>query len=341
MAAHNHERFNVYCYSHAPRVDGVTDLIRRHASQWRNTSGLSDERAAQLIREDQIDILVDLTMHMSRNRMLLFSRKPAPVQVTYLAYCSTTGLDTIDYRFTDPHLDPAGSDDSIYSERSIRLPETYWCYQLDEHSPDAGPSPAKRNGDITFGCLNNFCKVSPQALDVWIEILRENPKSRLILHAHEGSHRQRMRDLLKIRGIDPQRLQFLGWVAYYDYLKQYQQIDIALDPFPCNGGTTTCNALWMGVPVITFSGKTAVGRGGVSVLRNVGLTELIAESIQRYVQIASELASNPARLSELREGMRNRMRASLLMDSSRFARNVEAAYRQMWQRWCAKGTGSS
>jgi predicted O-linked N-acetylglucosamine transferase (SPINDLY family) len=215
LAAHNHDRFNVYCYSHAPRVDGETDLIRRHASQWRNTVGLSDERTAQIAREDQIDILVDLTMHMSRNRMLLFARKPAPVQVTYLAYCSTTGLDTIDYRFTDPHLDPAGSDDSVYSETSIQLPETYWCYQFDEHSPEVGPSPAKKNAEITFGCLNNFCKVSPQALDVWIEILRENPKSRLILHAHEGSHRQRVRDLLQSRGIDPQRLQFLGWVSYY------------------------------------------------------------------------------------------------------------------------------
>ncbi len=340
LAAHDRDRFEVYCYSHAPRVDGVTELIRRHASQWRNTCGLSDERTAQIIREDQIDILVDLTMHMSRNRMLLFARKPAPVQVTYLAYCSTTGLDAIDYRFTDPHLDPTGSDDSIYQETSIRLPETYWCYQFDEHSPEVSPSPATKNAEITFGCLNNFCKVSPQALEVWSEILRENPKSRLILHAHEGGHRQRVRDQLQSRRIDSRRLEFMGWVGYYDYLRQYQRIDIALDPFPCNGGTTTCNALWMGVPVITLTGKTAVGRGGVSVLRNVGLPELIADSTQNYVQIANELACNPSRLRELRQNLRDRMRASPLMDSSGFARNVEAAYRRMWQSWCAKGATS-
>ncbi len=170
---------------------------------------------------------------------------------------------------------------------------------------------------------------------MWAEILQNNSNSRLILHAHEGSHRQRVRDLLQGRGIDPQRLKFTGWIPFYDYLRQHEKIDIALDPFPCNGGTTTCDALWMGVPVISLIGQTAVGRGGVSVLHNIGLPELIAESTQQYVRIANDLACDPARLSELRQGMRERMRASPLMDSARFARSVEAAYRQMWRTWCA------
>ena len=165
LAGHDPDRFEVFCYSDVQRSDRFTERLRGHARQWRNIIGLTDERAAQMIREDRIDILVDLTMHMANNRMLLFARKPAPVQVTYLAYCSTTGLETMDYRLTDPHLDPPGMNDGFYSEKSIRLPETYWCYPLDEQTPEAGPSPALSAGEVTFGCLNNFCKVSPEALD--------------------------------------------------------------------------------------------------------------------------------------------------------------------------------
>jgi len=296
---------------------------------------------AQLIREDQIDILVDLTMHTAWNRMILFARKPAPVQVTYLAYCSTTGLDTMDYRLTDPHLDPPGMNDACYSEESIRLPETYWCYSAHEPTPQIGPLPALNAGEVTFGCLNNFCKVSPDTLDLWIQLLRVTPKSHLILHAHEGSHRQRVRDLLERQGIDPQRLKFVASVPLSRYFKLYEQIDIGLDPFPCNGGTTTCDALWMGAPVVTLAGRTAVGRAGVSVLRNIGLPELIAESPQQYVQITTDLAQDLPRLAELRRTLRARMQASPLMDAPRFARNVEAAYRQMWRNWCQQAGSSS
>jgi predicted O-linked N-acetylglucosamine transferase (SPINDLY family) len=339
LAAHDPDLFEVFCYSDVRRPDGFTGLLCRHAKQWRNTVGLTDERAAQLIREDQVDILVDLTMHMAGNRMLLFARKPAPVQVTYLAYCSTTGLETMDYRLTDPHLDPPGMNDSFYSEKSIRLPETYWCYSPDEQSPQVGPPPALRAGNVTFGSLNNFCKVSPQTLDLWIQLLRATPKSHLILHAHEGSHRQRVWDLLERQGIDPRRVMFVGRVPLSEYFKRYEQIDIGLDPFPCNGGTTTCDALWMGVPVVTLAGRTAVGRGGVSVLRNVGLPELIAKTPEQYVQIAAALANDLPRLAELRRTLRARMQASPLMDAPRFARNIEAAYRQMWRDWCKQADG--
>jgi predicted O-linked N-acetylglucosamine transferase (SPINDLY family) len=334
LAAHDADRFEVFCYCDVRRPDHVTGLLRRHASQWRNTLGLTDERAAQLIREDQIDVLVDLTMHTAENRMLLFARKPAPVQVSYLAYCSTTGLDTMDYRLTDPHLDPPGMNDAFYSEKSIRLPETYWCYPLEERSPPVSPPPALIAGEVTFGSLNNFCKVSPEALDLWIQLLRATPKSRLILHANEGSHRQRVRDLLEHQGIDPRRLKFADRVPLSEYYRLYEQIDIGLDPFPYTGGTTTCDALWMGVPVVTLAGRTAVGRGGVSVLCNVGLSKLIAQTPQQYVQIATDLAKDLPRLAELRRALRARMQASPLMDAPRFARNIEAAYRQMWRNWC-------
>jgi protein O-GlcNAc transferase len=335
LAAHDHEHFAIYCYSDVRRSDRFTELIRGQAGQWRNIGGLTHERVAQMIREDQIDILVDLTMHMADNRMLMFARKPAPVQVTYLAYCSTTGLDTMDYRLTDPHLDPPGMDDAFYSEQSVRLPETYWCYASDDRSPEVGPLPALASGEVTFGCLNNFCKVSADALEVWMQVLRATPKSRLILHAHEGSYRLRVRELLQHQGIDPNRLEFVGKVSLLEYLASHRRIDIGLDPFPCNGGTTTSDALWMGVPVVTLAGRTAVGRGGASVLRNVGLPELVAETPEEYIRIATGLAGDLPRLAGLRRTLRVRMQASPLMDAPKFARNVEAAYRQMWRNWCA------
>ncbi|MGA2440074.1 MAG: tetratricopeptide repeat protein [Tepidisphaeraceae bacterium] len=339
LAAHDPDRFAVFCYSDVQRPDRYTGLLRRHAHQWRDTFGLTAEQAAELIRQDQIDILVDLTMHMAKNRLLVFARKPAPVQATYLAYCSTTGLDAMDYRLTDPHLDPLGMNDAFYREKSIRLPETYWCYPLDEQRPQVSPPPALSSGEVTFGCLNNFCKVSPGALDLWTQLLRATPKSHLILFASAGSHRQRVRDLLEHQGIDPRRLNFVDSVPLPQYFSRYHQIDIGLDPFPCNGGTTTCDALWMGVPVITLMGRTAVGRGGGSVLRNVGLPELVAETPAQYVQIATDLAGDLSRLAELRRTLRPRMLASPLMDGPRFARNIEAAYRQMWGNWCTSQQG--
>jgi protein O-GlcNAc transferase len=335
LGAHDHEHFAIYCYSDVRRSDRFTELIHGPAGQWRNIVGLTHERAAQMIREDQIDILVDLTMHMADNRMLMFARKPAPVQLTYLAYCSTTGLDTMDYRLTDPHLDPHGMNDAFYSEQSVCLPETYWCYAPDDRSPEVGPSPALASGEVTFSCLNNFCKVSADALEAWMQVMRATPKSRLILHAHEGSHRQRVRELLQSQGIDPNRLEFVGKASLPEYLASHRRIDIGLDPFPCNGGTTTCDALWMGVPVVTLAGRTAVGRGGASVLHNIGLPELVAQTPQEYIRIATGLASDLPRLAELRRTLRPRMQASPLMDAPRFARNVEAAYRQMWRNWCA------
>jgi protein O-GlcNAc transferase len=340
LSHHDRKQVEVFAYAAVRVVDAMTARLREHVDVWHDTVGLSDQRVAERVREDRIDILVDVTMHMADNRLLVFARKPAPVQVTYLAYCSSTGLTTMDYRLSDPYLDPPGRDESIYSERTIRLPRSYWCYEpMTGISDERGPISDDR-GFVTFGSLNNFAKVSGAALSAWMELLRNVPESQLLLHANEGSHRQRVADRLGEHGIDPGRVRFAGFMAAQEYFALYRQIDIALDTFPYGGGTTTCDALWMGVPVISLAGKTGVGRGGVSILSNLGLGELVADSPQMYVRIAEELGKDQDRLSNLRSTLRQRMEKSALMDAPGFARDVEAAYREMWRETIASELGA-
>jgi predicted O-linked N-acetylglucosamine transferase (SPINDLY family) len=334
LAHHDKKQVEVFGYSQVALHDEITDRLRSYTDGWRTILGLSDAGVADVIRQDQIDILVDLAMHMANSRLLVFARKPAPVQVTYLAYCSTTGLDTIDYRLSDPYLDPPGGDESFYSEKTIRLPETYWCYESIIASSEVGPVPALERGVITFGCLNNFCKISEPALGTWAEVLGAVPNSQLLLSAHQGSHRQRVQQRLERDGIEPSRVQFAGRMPLEKYFDLYRRIDIALDTFPYGGGTTTCDALWMGVSVVSLVGTTAVNRGGLSILSNVGVPELTARSKEEYVRLASALAADLPRLRDLRMTLRGRMEQSPLMDAPRFARHIEAAYRQMWRSWC-------
>jgi predicted O-linked N-acetylglucosamine transferase (SPINDLY family) len=336
LETHDRGNIEVFCYASGDGSDAITDRFRACADAWRDASNFSDEQLTSAVRQDRIDILVDLTMHMAKNRLLVFARKPAPVQVTYLAYCGTTGLRTIDYRLTDPYLDPPGRDERVYSEQSIRLAETYWCYRPFEQTPAVNPLPALQTGHVTFGCLNNFCKVTDLTLAAWSCLLRATPGSQLVLHAHAGNHRQRVRDFLTKEGVSPERLTFVGFVPRAEYFRLYGRIDVALDPFPYGGGTTTCDGLWMGVPVVSLAGQTAVGRGGVSILSNLGLTDLVAQDSEQYVRIVVDLANNLPRLSDLRATMRGRMQDSPLTDVPRFTRNIEAAYRLMWQRWCAR-----
>ena len=284
--------------------------------------------------EDQVDILVDLTMHLGNSRLPAFARKPAPVQATYLAYCGTTGLSAIDYRLTDPYLDPPGHDPAIYTEQSVHLPETYWCYRPAIDTPPVAPPPAAHCGYITFGCLNNFCKASAPALTAWARILRELPGSRLLLHAHPGPHRDRVAEFFEREGVARQRIEFLEFLPLAEFYRVHERIDVVLDPFPYGGGTTTCDALWMGVPVVSLAGHTAVGRGGLSILSNLGLAALVAADVEGYINLAVALARDPARLGALRNTLRARMQASPLMNTPRFARNVEACYRRMWRQWC-------
>ena len=338
LANHDHGQFEIVCYADLHFEDAITANLRRGADVWRNTVAQNDEQLARLVREDRIDILIDLTMHLQGSRLLAFARKPAPVQVTYLAYCSTTGLETIDYRLSDPYLDPAGVDESLYSEKTVRLPRTYWCYPPPADSPDVTPPPARGNGYVTFGCMNNYSKVSAETFDWWLRLLREVPASRLILHSHEGSHRQAAWDRMKAAGLDPQRLRFEAFAPLGRYLQTYNKIDVALDPYPYCGGTTSCDAAWMGVPIVSLRGQTAVSRGGLSILSNLGLGELVASDADAYVRIGSELAGDLPRLETLRGSLRERLKSSPLMDGRQFARDVEAAYRTMWHAWCDSGS---
>jgi predicted O-linked N-acetylglucosamine transferase (SPINDLY family) len=338
LSHHDRERYEITCYSDVRREDAMTHKLKSFVDRWEDVTALSDESLAKKIEDDRIDVLVDLTMHLEYNRMFVFARKPAPVQVTYLAYAGTTGLDTIDYRFSDPFLDPADSDGSVYSEKTFRLPRTYWCYPPTAEAPAPNGLPALKAGHISFGCLNNFAKVTRPTLDMWQALLHGVPKSTLTLFCPDGGARRRTRDFFASQGIDPERLRFVRLAPLSQYFSLYHHIDIALDPFPYCGGTTSCDALYMGVPLVTRTGQTAVSRGGLSILANLGLTDLITDSSEQYVQFATDLAGNLSRLSDLRATLRGRMENSPLMDAPQFARDVEAAYRKMWETWCATPT---
>ena len=333
LMEHDHGNFEIFCYASVHLRDGLTAQIEPLPDVWRDIRTLSDREAADLIRQDQIDILVDLTMHMAGNRLPLFARKPAPLQVTYLAYAGTTGLETMDYRITDPYLDPPGSPEEFYTEKSIRLPRTYWCYHPPLANLAKSPLPSVAAGYLTFGCLNNFCKMTAQTLAVWFQILAATPESKLVISAGEGSHRDAVIRRFTESKIDPSRVSFVKNLPMPEYMAQYLRIDIALDPFPYPGGTTTCDALWMGVPVVTLAGNTAISRGGVSILSNINHPELIAKSTEQYVRIAVDLAKDRQRLNQLRSSLRDEMQSSPLMDAKQFARDMEAIYRQMWREY--------
>jgi predicted O-linked N-acetylglucosamine transferase (SPINDLY family) len=262
------------------------------------------------------------------------------VQVTFAGYPSSTGLSTIDYRLTDPYLDPPEpGGDAMYVEKPLRLPATFWCYDpLENAALTVGPLPALANGYVTFGCLNNFCKVNEGVLKLWAQVMAGVADSRLLLLADEGAHRQRTLHLLAAQGIAPQRVSFFGKRPRPEYLKLYQQIDLGLDTLPYNGHTTSLDSYFMGVPVVTLVGRTVVGRAGLSQLTNLGMPELIARTDAEFVAIARGLARDVSRLAQLRATLRARMQASPLMDGAAFARNIEAAYRQMWRQWCAEAS---
>ena len=332
---HDHERFEIFCYSDVAQPDAVTAQLRQCADVWRNIVGMSDDRVAETIRKDQIDILVDLTVHMAFNRLRVLAMKPAPVQASWLAYPATTGVETIDYRLSDPYLDPP-ENDGFYSEETVRLPDSYWCYDPMTSGPKIKAAPVTRNGFITFGCLNNFCKINDATLELWAEVMREVPGSRLLLLAPRGSARPQVLDVLGRCGIAPTRIDFTERMHRGTYLKLYHRIDIGLDTFPYNGHTTSLDAFWMGVPVVTKLGRAAVGRAGFSQLSNLGLLDLCGNGDAEFVEIARQLSNNLQRLTHLRASLRGMLERSPLMNAPRFARGMEAAYRQMWETWSAE-----
>jgi predicted O-linked N-acetylglucosamine transferase (SPINDLY family) len=333
----NHDRhaFEIFCYSDCDRPDDTTARIRSLAHAWRESSQLSDGALAEMIRTDAIDVLVDLSLHMANNRMLVFARRPAPVQISYLAYPASGGMRAIDYLLTDPHLDPPGQCEHCYVERLHRLPHTYWCYPDQPDSPTVGPLPARSSGHITFGTLNNICKTNPPVAGLWAQVLSRVPGSRLaVLVAGGAQGSPTLLGMLRHAGIDPARIDVFARCPRRQYLDLFNRIDISLDTLPYNGHTTSLDSLWMGVPVVTVAGSCGVTRGGVSVLNNVGLPELIAQTPDQYIDIAVRLCGDLPGLEALRAGLRQRMRSSPLMDAPAAARGVEQAYRTIWSRWC-------
>ena len=333
---HNRELFEITCYSNLKISDAFTQKFHSHSDHWRNITGLSDQETAEVIRSDDIDILVDLALHMADNRLLVFARKPAPVQVTFMGYPGTTGLETIDYRLTDPYLDPPDQNRPYYSEKSVCLPDSFWCYDPQTDQPQVHELPAIKNGFITFGCLNNFCKVNDSVLELWAGALNAVPGSRLMLLPPRSRAVEQVSAKLDRHGIAASRIEFTDFRPREEYLKLYHRIDIGLDTLPYNGHTTSLDGFWMGVPTVTLVGDAAVGRAGWSQLNNLDLKELAARTQEEYVQIIVNLAGDLARLRNIRSTLRKRMACSPLMDAKRFAVNVESAYRKMWRDWCRR-----
>jgi predicted O-linked N-acetylglucosamine transferase (SPINDLY family) len=338
LKTHNRETVEVTCYAEVAKPDQVTARLQSLADHWVSTVGMSDEALATRIQADSIDILVDCAGHTAHNRLRVFARKPAPVQATWLGYPNTTGLSAIDFRLVDAVTDPPGAD-ALASERLIRLPGGFLCYAGASDAPEPAPPPCLASGVVTFGSFNNPAKLSPQTLDAWAALLKRLPNARLLLKGKPFADKA-TRDLymarLAKRGIAAERVDLTGWMpGIAHHLALYERVDIALDPFPYSGTTTTCEALWMGVPVIALRGERHSGRVGASLLSQIGAGDWIADSVDDYVARAAALAADPQNLRALRNNLRTRVAASSLCDRVAFTQNIEAAYRQMWQAWCA------
>lgn len=340
LAGHDREQFDIFCYSNSDEADALTQDMQRQAHCWRAIAGVDDARAAQLVHADAIDILVDLSGHTRGNRLGVFARKPAPVQITYLGYLNTTGMAAMDYRITDANADPPGASDRLHSETLLRLPQTLWCYRPPEDAPSVASPAVERNGYITFGSFNHVAKLNNRVLDLWAGLLRRLPTSHLQLMAlPDEEAAARIRAVLEKQDIDAARIRTFPRLARGQYWSMFGEVDIALDPFPYTGGATTCDALWMGVPVVTLAGSFGFARSGATILVNAGLADLVAADERRYVDIALRLANDAPALAGLRGGMRERLARSPLLDAPRFVAALERLYREAWRR--AVGAGES
>ena len=324
------------CYSDRIVKDDLTHRLQAAATQWRDVIGMSDQQLAEQIRADRIDILFDLAGHTAHNRLLVFARKPAPIQMTWAGYVGTTGLKawtTCWPTATRSRRAPSGTIRSGCCE----CPTATSATTRRPTRPPVTPLPALDRGQVTFGCFNNPAKITPQAIEVWARILRRLPGARLVLKFkgwNDSGVARRFAEMFAAHGIDPGRLEFLGYSPHAELLAEYSRIDLALDPFPYSGGLTTCEALWMGVPVVTCPGETFAGRHSLSHLSNVGLTETIAHDLDEYVELAVSLAGDLPRLAALRAGLRQRMAASPLCDGKQFATNLASILREVWNVQC-------
>ncbi len=316
-------QFEIYCYASVDYPDEVTELLKKRCDAWRDIVKMKDPDAAALIAQDQIDILIDLSGHTSANRLRIFTHRPAPVQMSWLGYPNTTGLSCIDYRVTDSFADPPGQTEHLHSEKLWRLDPCFLCYQPIEKTPDVTDLPCLKGEPITFGSFNDLGKIRPTTISLWSSVLKAVPESRLLLKTRQFDSQWAPENLtaaFEREGVPPNRLILLGRdPTLGEHLKKYSRIDIALDTYPYHGTTTSCDALWMGVPLITLAGKTHVSRVGMSLLNAVGLPELAADSPEEFVLAASKLASDPTQLAEIRSSLRSRLQNSPLGDPSAFA----------------------
>ncbi len=342
--AFDRDDFDVYAYANHPSEDIVSAGLRAKATHWQNVFDLSDEDLAQQIRDDRIDILIDLAGYTRDTRLPVFTARPAPIQMTYIGYPNTTGMASFDYRLTDSIADPEGSDED-YSEILLRMPGCFLCYAIPTHAPPVEPGPVEHRGYVTFGSFNNFNKVNPAVIDAWAEILNGVPKSRMLFKSTSSKDKTAqamVRQGLEARGIDPDRVSFATFRATPEsHLAVYNDIDIALDTFPYNGTTTTCEALWMGVPVVTLKGDRHASRVGASLLSAIGFPAGIAESREDYVLTARLLAENPGLLKASRRNLRDTVTRSPLCDSRAHARTLEHVFRTVWRFWCEQQTADT
>jgi len=341
---HDRGRFEIFCYDNWAKPDDTTARLRGYVEHWRPVHALDDDAVEELVRNDRIDILVDLSGHTLGHRLGVFARKPAPVQATWLGYPQTTGLATIDYRITDAYLDPPGETDAYGSERLWRLPGCMVCFVPPEDAPRAGPPPQEKHGAVTFGSINHYFKVTDEVVAVWARILRAVHGARLrivVEHGEQAPIAAAVRARFSAHGIASDRIDVRGRTDLAGFFAHLAEIDVVLDPFPYNGGTTTHQCLWGGVPVVTLAGNSAMARSGVMILSAVGMPELIAGSEDEYVAIAARLADEPRRLAELRAGLRERYRTSPLYAAEPFTRRLEEAYDAMWLTYCDQERSAS
>lgn len=337
LRAHDRSTVEVYCYYNNTRNDETTRHLMQEAEHWRSIADMNDKDVVDLIIKDNIDILVDLAGHTAKNRLTVFAHKPAPLQITWLGYPNTTGLSAMDYRFTDHIADPAGVADKLHSEKLVRLSKGFLCYQGDKSAPRDSRPPFMEKGYITFGSFNNLSKVTEQVVKLWARILRSVPDAHLLLKSKQFSDsrtKARFLEMFLQEGISQNRLEFYArQPKKEDHLALYNKVDIGLDPFPYNGTTTTCEALWMGVPVITLSGDRHAGRVGASIMTHLGLEGFTATDEGEYLNMAVRYAGDTNYLADLRAGLREQMRESDLCNTDAFARSIELAYQQIWDEY--------
>ncbi len=338
LTNHDRTQFHVTAYAQVARPDDKTLFLQKKADRWRAIPGMNDEQLANQIRSDKIDILIDLSGHTAGNRLLAMAYRPAPIQATLFGYPNTTGLPAVDYRITDEISDPSGQTEPFYVERLLRLDGLAWAYHPPSDAPAVALLPSADRTTFTFGCLNNAAKISDECLATWAKILLEVPTSRLVLLAGQSqAAAKRLIEQFAVKGVAHDRIELVFRLPRKDYFEAYSMIDLALDPFPYNGGVTTCDALWMGVPTLTIAGASYVSRQGASILTHIGLSEFIADSPSNLIELAKVWSSNREWLAEIRAGLRSQMAKSAVADGPGYVRRLEAGLRQVWKERIANG----